>query len=170
MLICPAPGFTATLQGAPDGRAGNLHTVALMRQLVNARKVDPYVIQTACNIVYQTPQFSDDAEARALFEFVRDRIRYVRDVVGVETLTDPAMTLRRMVGDCDDQSTLLAALLEAVGYPTRFVMAGYSGREFEHVYLQALLHGEWVSMDPTENRQPMGWEPPCPTAYWTERV
>ena len=169
MLYPLAPAFSATLSAAPNGRAGHHHTVSLMRQLVNARKTDAGLIATACNIIYQTPQFTDDAEVRALFEFVRDRIRYVRDVVGVETLCDPVMTLQRMVGDCDDQSTLLATLLEAVGYPTRFVMAGYNGPDFEHVYLQALAFGEWVSMDPTQPDE-MGWEPPEATALWIEKV
>jgi hypothetical protein len=169
MLIAPAPPFTATLGSAPNGFAGHLHTIGLMRQLVNARKCEPFIIQTACNIIYQTPQFDTDAECFALFEYVRDRIRYVRDVVGVETLADPVMTLRRMLGDCDDQSTLLATLLESVGYPTRFIMAGYQGSEFEHVYLQALIRDEWVSMDPTQPEQ-MGWEPPDATAYWIEKV
>lgn len=169
MFIAPAPPFTATLSGAPNGKAGHFHTVRMMRELVNLRKVDPFIIQTACNIIYQTPQFTDDAESRALFEYVRDRIRYVRDVVGVETLADPVMCLRRLVGDCDDKSTLLATLLEAVGYPTRFVMAGYHGPDFEHVYLQAVIFGEWVSMDPTQP-DPMGWEPPDASVLWIERV
>ena len=169
MLIPTPPPFTASLFGAPSGTAGNFNTVRLMRQLVNLRKTDPHIIQTACNVIYQTPQFSDDAEARALFEYVRDRIRYVRDVAGVETLTDPVITLQRMVGDCDDQTTLLAALLESVGYPTRFVMAGYQSREFEHVYMQALIHGEWVNMDPTQH-EPMGYAPPDAVSIWIEKV
>jgi transglutaminase-like putative cysteine protease len=115
------------------------------------------------------PQFTDAAEASALFDYVQKRIRYVKDVVGVETISDPLTTLNRMVGDCDDKATLLATLLESVGYPTRFVMAGYHGSAYEHVYLQAFMHGHWVSMDACES-QPMGWEPPDPTSYWLESV
>jgi len=169
MLIPTPPRFTATLQAAPNGSAANFHTVRLMRQLVQLRKTDPAIIQTACNIIYQTPQFSDDAESRALFEFVRDRIRYVKDVAGIETLADPAITLQRAVGDCDDQTALLATLLEAVGYPTRFVMQGYQTREFEHVFMQAFVNGEWVTMDPTQNA-PMGWTPPDAVSTWIEKV
>lgn len=169
MFLAPTPFFTATLQRAPGGLAGNFHTIKLMRAAVNAAKVDPVMIQKAIDIIYLQPQMNEDAEVSALFEYVRDRIRYVRDVVGIETLADPRMTMLRMVGDCDDQSALLATLLECVGYPTRFVMAGYHSRDFEHVYVQALAREEWVSMDPTE-RYPLGWEPPDPVVIWHEGI
>jgi transglutaminase-like putative cysteine protease len=67
----------------------------------------------------------------ALFEYVRDHIRYIKDPVGVESVSDPYYTLARMVGDCDDQAVLLAALYESVGFPTRFVIAGYNGADVE---------------------------------------
>jgi transglutaminase-like putative cysteine protease len=140
-----------------------------MRELVNACRVDPGVIQTAVGIIYLTPERADLAEVNALFCWVRDHVRYVRDVVGVETLCDPRMTLQRMVGDCDDQVTLLCSLLESVGYPTRFVMAGYNGPDFEHVYCQVLVNGQWLDCDPTE-REPIGWAPPAPVAYYIEGV
>ena len=79
------------------------------------------------------------------------------------------LTISRM-GDCDDQSALLGALLESIGIPTRFVVAGYSGDYFEHVYLQAWLDSDgWVDMDATEPH-PMGWSPPDATVIAYEAV
>lgn len=169
MFTAPAVNFTATLTGAPNGNAGNHYTVQTMRQLVQAGKVDPVMINAAVGLINGQPQHDQLAEVRALFEYVRDRIRYVQDVAGVETLASPQMTLQRQVGDCDDQATLLATLFEAVGYPTRFVMAGYSGQDFEHVYLQVMAGGFWINCDPTE-RVPLGWYAPDPLCLWIEKV
>lgn len=137
--------------------------------MVHETRRSPEIINAAVSVVYLVPQKDQFAEACALFEFVRDHVRYVRDVAGLETLADPRMTLQRMVGDCDDQATLLAALLESVGYKTRFVMAGYRSKEFEHVFLQVLVYGDWVSCDPTEDGE-FGHAPPLHRSIWFENV
>lgn len=152
-----------------NGTTGIYQTLAAMRQMVNHCKTDPQIRQAATSTVFLTPEKDEIAEVRAVFEFVRDRIRYVKDIYGVETLSTPDKTLEGMIGDCDDQTTLLAAMLEAIGYPTRFVIAGYSGRDFEHVYLQVWIQGHWISLDPTEHH-PLGWEPPDPTVIAYEVV
>jgi transglutaminase-like putative cysteine protease len=80
------------------------------------------------------------------------------------------MTLEGCIGDCDDQTVLLASLLESVGYPTRFVIEGYTTPgEFEHVYMQALVFGQFISMDPTEQKY-MGWSPPNPVSQAVEVI
>ncbi len=145
-------------------------TLREMRRLVNEHKTDPVVLQRAVSAVYTVPQKDELAEVDAIFRFVRDSIRYVRDIVGVETLCSPDKTLERRVGDCDDQATLLATMLEAVGYPTRFVVAAYRHpRELEHVYLQVFAAGEWIDADPTEP-EPLGYAPPDAVAVFHERV
>ena len=151
MRVTHPPMLTGVLLPTPEGVAGSLHTVALMRSMVEASKIAPEVLQASHSIVGLAPQHGEESEARTLFEFVRDDVRYVPDVLGVETLTEPAYVLQRLSGDCDDKATLLAALLESVGRPTRFVLAGYTpgNREFEHVYLQTLVNGEWITADPS---------------------
>ncbi len=169
MRLAPSPVFTARLSEAPSGDAGFFHTIRTMRALVRAARIDPFVINTAVSIIHAEIEHDKRAEAAALFRFVRDSVRFVSDVAGLETLSDPRMTLQRMVGDCDDQATLLAALLESVGYPTRFVMAGYQTPMFEHVYLQTWVDGEWINCDPTQ-RYAFGEAPPAPLALWFEKV
>jgi transglutaminase-like putative cysteine protease len=170
LRVFPAVQYNARLQGAPSGRLGNHHTLRLMRELINAGKVDPLVMRAAHSIIYTQPERGEIGEAAALFDYVRDTIRYVRDVHGVETLCTPAMTLQRMIGDCDDQTMLLCALAEAAGYPSRLVMAGYSSRDFEHVYCQIFAHGEWYDCDPTERQAHFGWAPPDPVTVFVEPV
>jgi transglutaminase-like putative cysteine protease len=107
-------------------------------------------------------------EIRALFQYARDRIRYTRDIVGVETLQTPDYTLRQGVGDCDDKSTLLAALLMSVGHPAtlEFRAIGTGPPDpntFRHVYVVANLQGQRIPLDPTNQNQGAGWEYPRPS-------
>lgn len=168
MFLAPTPPMTVARVTVPNGRAGVFHTVRVMRRYVDDFKRDPRIIQAAVSIIYGVPEKDELSEARALFEYVRDYVRYVRDVTGIETLADPVTTLARMVGDCDDQTTLLATLMESVGYETRFVLAGYSSRAFEHVYMQVLAGGAWISCDPIEHNE-FGWAPPDPVVIDYER-
>jgi len=173
MFLAPIPdpgGLSGRLVDIPNGAAGVFTTAAAMRQLINAYKTDIEIRTTAGNLVFLTPEKNDLAEVEALFNFVRDNIRYLKDVHAVETLTTPDRTLQLGYGDCDDQVVLLGSLLESIGYPTKIVLTGYGDPGiFEHVYLQTLIQNQWVDMDPTE-QIPLGFAPPDPVAYWTEPV
>lgn len=89
-------------------------------------------------------------EARRLFSFVRDEIRYVKDIDGVETLHPAEWVLGLRAGDCDDKSILLAALLLSLGHTPRFKAVAFSDDEFSHVWLQDYLGEAWVDLEPTE--------------------
>jgi transglutaminase-like putative cysteine protease len=169
MLLAPTPPLSGSILSISNGTRGTWQTVRTMRALVSQGKVDPVILQAATSAVFNMREFDDLGEVNAVFMLVRDGIRYQRDINGVETLAYPATTLARQVGDCDDQSTLLGALLESVGYPTRFVVAGYGGPDYEHVYLQVLVHGQWIDADPTQHNE-LGWAPPYPTIYAVETV
>ena len=154
----------------PEGSAGIMATIDVMRALVKRYRTDMLIRQTALNLLTLVPPKDSFGEVSAIFEFVRDHIRYVGDVLDVETLATPDKTLALRAGDCDDKSVLLAALLESVGYNTRFVVAGYNfPGVFEHVYVSVLLgDGSLLSLDPSED-QPAGFEPPEPIIYHMER-
>lgn len=170
MRLAASPIFHTSFSHLSNGPRGSIETVRHMRALVKESSVDPALMNAAIGIIHMVPAQDQLAEVDALFEYVRGSIRYVRDVAHVETLSDPRMTLQRMVGDCDDKSTLLAALFEAVGYPTRFVLAGYaSPDQFEHVYLQVLVNNFWLDADATVF-EPLGYAPPHPQKIWIEGV
>lgn len=170
MLLAPRPALHGVSVQIRGGVAGVRQTLDHMRRLVREGRVDPTIRQAATSIIFLTPERDAQAEVGAIFGWVQDNVRYVRDVHEVETLSSPDKTLEGRIGDCDDQATLLAALLESVGYPTRFIAAGYTfPGELEHVYLQVFLDGQWVDLDPTEHRH-MGWAPPDPLALLIERT
>jgi transglutaminase-like putative cysteine protease len=96
-----------------------------------------------------------------LHQFVRDNIRYVGDVTNVETVQSPVVTLQMMAGDCDDKATLLCALLESIGHPTKFVAVGITPNQYDHVFCEVCIMGHWIPLETTEPVD-MGWSPrPC---------
>lgn len=155
----------------PAGRAGTRVTLQLMRQLAERGGSDPVVIDAAARIVRSAGIAGHDAlgEIRALFEFCRDRVRYTRDPVGVEMLQSPARILRTRAGDCDDKSTLLVALLRAIGHPARLAFRAIAANPlfpgaFSHVYVIARHRGREIPLDPTPPRATVGWQFDRPSA------
>jgi hypothetical protein len=123
----------------------------------------PKVRALAINILRKSgvPEKDYAAEANALFVWVRDNIRYTKDVVGQETLCYPEEILfNSQAGDCDDKSMALVALLGSVGTQSRFKVMGITPDQYSHVYLVALVNGRYVPMDPIMAGKPMGWEAP----------
>lgn len=142
----------AFLFGLPEGDAGTRATLAAMASVVRTYRKSVPIRMTALGIVSRLPGKAFGAEAVALASFVRRNIRYVRDVRDVETLQTPDKTLEIGAGDCDDQATLLSALLESIGFQTRFVAIRLKpGRPFEHVFVEVLLDGDWYPLETTEN-------------------
>ncbi len=140
-----------------------------MANLASQAKTTPLIRERALTIVGAVPGKDFRGEIDRLFVWVRDNVRYTRDVRGVETVQTPAKTLEYMQGDCDDQVTLLAALLESVGIEARFKAVGFSPGTFQHVYLEARDNGNWIALDPTE-QVATGWFPPNPVETMIEAV
>ena len=170
MNLAPQPALSGRLYPLSNGIRGVQETITVMRAEVKKGRVDPVIRQAATTLIYLTPQKCELSEIEAVFNFVRDRVRYTRDIVDVETVSSARKTLEGRIGDCDDQSVLLAALLEAVGYSTRFVVAGYNtATDLEHVYTQVFIGDQWIDADPTEPH-PLGWCADGATVAYTEFV
>ena len=154
----PTP-TTATLQAIPEGREGIRQTLAAMARFAREGKKSLRVRETALNLVGMLPQKDWVGQVKHLHEFVKNRIRYVRDIEGVETLHTPDKLLEVGQGDCDDKATLLAAMLKSIGHPARFVAVGFRPGKFVHVYVETKIGSEWVPLETTEP-VPVGWSPP----------
>jgi transglutaminase-like putative cysteine protease len=141
----------------------------MMRTLAEEGARDLAVRETAIAIVKAAGAAAHDskAELQALFAFVRDRVRFVSDVLGVETLQGAPYTLRVMAGDCDDRAVLLVALCRSIGIPASLsfrVVALSKSRPgaYSHVYVMANLKGSRIPMDPTYAANQLGWQYPNP--------
>lgn len=162
MQLDSAPAVTPHVQvlgSIPSGPAGVRATLKIMRAWVKRYKTDPAIRGLALKLIDGLPQKDHRGEIERLHAYVRDCIRYVRDVLEVETLQTPVKTLELKAGDCDDKSMLLAALLEAIGYPTRFVAVGFSPGRFSHVFPEVRRGTAWIALETTEY-WPVGRRPP----------
>ncbi|HEV7731925.1 MAG TPA: transglutaminase family protein [Candidatus Binatia bacterium] len=106
------------------------------------------------------------ARAIALFQFVRDDVRYTFGPWGI-----PASdTLQRREGVCTNKANLLVALFRATGIPAAFGLLQVNPREYYgvvappylkpfvsdrslHVYAAARLEDVWVRCDPSTDRE-----------------
>ncbi len=160
----PAQVHRSTLS---QGKRGTAETVAIMARLAmgewGARS--ERIRALALAIVQRFGIAGKDylAEVMAIHRWVQTSIRYTRDPVGQETVQTPEHTaFVNQAGDCDDFSVLEAALLGALGHPTRFITIGYSPQAFSHVYLEANIRGRWIPLDPIMADKPAGWQAPNP--------
>jgi len=144
-----------------EGPLGTLQTLKLMRTIIRQYKANPAVIQLARSLVANLPPKNYSAEVGAVFQLVRDQIRYTLDPNGVEQLQTPDVTLQYGTGDCDDKVILLASLLESLGHPTRSIAIKQQGDtdEYSHVYVETKIGAYWYPLESTEDVA-AGWAPP----------
>ena len=145
----------------PDGVAGTRATLLIMRDVARQGKRNAAIRLLAGQLV--NPFNSGNSknwinEIKTLHAFVRDRIRYVKDIKGIETIQTPDKTLELGYGDCDDKSTLLATLLETLGHSARLVAVGFKPNNYSHVYVETLCGDKWIGLETTENVK-FGWQP-----------
>ena len=158
------PQETSFLAALPDGPQGVRATINFMSLLTRRFKTDPAIVSLARQIVALTPEKNPWAEASAIQTWVRDNIRYVQDVEGVETVSTPIRTLQDRAGDCDDKALLAGALLQAIGYKVRYKAINSSGEGFDHVYAEDHIGPRWVAVETTEPVE-LGWEPESVFAF-----
>lgn len=141
-----------------SGKKGIWDTLKIMGGLVRAGKNSGAIRARAAAIVAPCSPKDWKCEAVTAHAWVQNNIRYLRDITDTETVTTPEKTLELGAGDCDDQSILLASLLESIGHPTRFVAIGFEPNIFSHVYVETLIGTVWVPLETTEPVE-AGWSP-----------
>ena len=150
--------LTTTLQTIPAGPEGVYQTLKIMKHLTRMGKKDIAIRSKALDLTRNLNQKDWLGEVKNLHRFVRDHIRYIRDIRDVETVAFPEITLELGQGDCDDKSVLLASLLESIGHPTRFIAVGFKPHNYSHVYLETKIGNTWIGLETTEPVE-VGWQP-----------
>ena len=132
-----------------------------MSRIVKRYKKSPALRELALNVIQDLPGRKNFAgQAARLQDYVRNNIQYVKDINGVETIQTPDRTLKNRGGDCDDQSVLLATLLETIGHPTRFVAIKLNPfGPYVHVFTETRVGSRWLAAETTED-WPLGAQPP----------
>ena len=155
----------STVRNIPAGEAGTDQTVTQVVRLASAALRRPVIRLKTLKIFrdYAIPNHSTRDQADAIYRWVKENILYVRDPIDIETVADPEMTLRIGAGDCDDHSTLIAAMAAAVGIPVRFRVIGPDPSDFRHIFPELMIDGRWIPADTTAS-QNLGDRPPVMTA------
>lgn len=148
------------LMALPEGADGVRATLKIMSALVKSGKKSGAVRQKALELTQSLRQKDRLGEIKALWSFVKNNIRYVRDINGVETVHTPEQILRQESGDCDDKALLLCALLESIGHPSAFWAIGTKEPgKFSHVMaLTRIGEKRWLPLETTEPVS-FGWGP-----------
>jgi hypothetical protein len=114
--------------------------LAYLRKMIDVYRATSWARTTAMEIIRAA-----GCEARnhacfalAVGEEVQRRIMYVREFP--ERFQTPPNTWKDEAGDCDDFTTLIGSLLEAVGVPVQVVGMKVDGK-WRHVYPRALIDG-----------------------------
>jgi len=170
-----APPATSQVYPLSEGDAGTAETVRAMCQLINAGSRNPTIVRVAQTIIGRAgvKEFNFEGERRAIYQWFRQNVRFVRDVEGKETLRSALETLWPAIsgagqgmGDCDCQTVAMLSLLKAVGQRVRIVTVATQPQapdRFSHVFPEVRNErGQWVSMDtarrkPRYGAQPRSW-------------
>ena len=168
----PGTGTTAQLANIPNGFPGTAQTLRIMRDFARAAIRDPsqLVRLTTLKVIEGVAPRAYGMEVRACQRFVRDQIDYVQDPVDVELVQTCDKTLQLGRGDCDDKSTLLAAMLESIGHPCKFAAIGLNGGDFSHVLVQTKVADAWVWCETILPGVEAGWCPPGITKAYFLKV
>lgn len=155
----PAPASRVAIMELGEGPGVIDRLVSALQRFKRDPRELAYVRGVALDLVTSLSPNDDLGEVRAVWSYVRDQVRYVRDVAAVDTLQTPRATLSILQGDCDDKAVLLASLLETIGYPTRFVVSATVPRQsYNHIYVEAFVPklGRWIPLESSISNFPFG--------------
>jgi hypothetical protein len=166
LAALPASQYPAAItMPLSGGDQGTVETIAQMCRLVDEGSRDPDINRAALAIVQgsRVPQFAFEAERQAIYRWVRQNIRFFRDIDGKETLRAARETLAVRGGDCDDYTILICALLKTIGQRVRIVTISSNGRApeiFSHVFPEVRdERGRWIPVDAARKRPKYGRGP-----------
>src|SRR5882757_6713713 len=145
----------------PKGPRGAIASAGLIANLIREGARDFYVRQKAIEIFRKARARPKDrfGEVLSLFHWVRNNIRYTRDIFRVELLHTARRMLELQAGDCDDMTIVLGAMLKATGHPVRLCLVGFRPQyvhAYSHIYPEVNVRGRWIPIDATMH-YPMGW-------------
>ena len=145
-VLAPSPPIERTehTSGLPHVRA----TLAKMGKLATEGSHSYPIRNLATRITHGVPHRRPELEIAVLYRWVRDNIRYRKDPFGLEWVQSPERTVKERAGDCDDLTTLIAALAGSLGHAFKFRTVGATPEWQQHVAAEIWDGTHWVSLDP----------------------
>lgn len=161
----PAPTMRRHEIRSLDDRIKHLRALAISGAAdPTLRMMTARLLARKCGAQWCIPERDYPKEIRAVFSAVRQHVRYTRDTEHADLYQHPLRTLQSGAGDCDDFSSLLAAMLLSIGYPVHYrVIRSEGARDWNHIYVMVGLPPQkperWVALDATV-AMPPGWQSP----------
>jgi len=124
--------FTYQVQGTSRTikRFANVNdTIEAIKRIIDVQH--PAVYKLALSL-----QADSDAQTfENIWNFVRQNIQYKNDDKGIEQLRTPQRTLHDKLGDCDDFSILISAILTNLNIRHELIVAAYKSKnDWQHIY------------------------------------
>lgn len=121
----------------PSGDEGVRRTIALMSEYAVRDSLDGYIKSLASK--FMSIRQSDRQRLRSMFEWIYKNVRYEHDGFDEYVRSPRHIITTDFEGDCDDLSTLFAALALAMGYQVWFKVIAWRPENqptnpFTHVY------------------------------------
>jgi len=145
--------------GISEGPAGIAQTLVYMRDLVVESDAHREVKETAVEIIRGIDPNDYRAQVKAVVDWVRNHVDYVKDIHGVEEIQAPHVHLAaikekgKSYGDCDDFAVLESALLRAIGFQTRLEALAVGADRYNHARM-AVFTGpnseDWLAIEGTQ--------------------
>lgn len=159
----------AAILFARKAKAEKYSPLKEIRELINNYQFNSIIRESAAKITQNCSTSDFICEISAIFNFVANRIKYMRDPKSRDYFSNPLETLELRIGDCDCKSILLATLLESIGHETQVVLI--PGHAFVRVSIdeedkdklpQSAYYIEdmgkvWVPLESTAEGAHIGW-------------
>lgn len=153
------------------GDNGIYQTVGKIKEAINFSLREPHqlVRKRVESLIRGFPDRDEATEIKTLAGFTKAHFHYLRDPHNLEYLKSPEVIDKEIdsygefIGDCDDASAYLAALLKSAGYPVRLSIispASNTKGSFTHIYTEVYSTKlrRWIPLDMTAKSKPLGWQ------------
>lgn len=149
------------------GRAGTEQTLMRMRDQILASDASRAVKAKAREVTAHLQPNDELGQIGAVYAWIKDNVRYVRDTYGVEELTRPDRIVLNLEAreethssDCDDMAMLGSAMLRSLGFQTRVeALAVNQDRGYDHARVAVFSRtlDRWLPLELTKPGAPVGF-------------
>jgi transglutaminase-like putative cysteine protease len=135
--------------------------IQMIANLIEEGSKSPFIRELALKIVKDVPEKAWLQEAKAIFEWVKENIKYRRDVFCKDSYHTAERIVELGSGDCDDMVILMNSLLCSIGFRTGArIISSRPDRGFHHIYSLVEIPGDgWYALDATDKSHAFGEEP-----------
>ncbi len=167
--------LTQHIDVIPHGQQGLDAKIWRIRELVNDAVRDANFRQMVVEQLGQVRERDWDGEVKAVVRFVQ-RMRFTRDPFaenGLEVFIHPKAMMLQIIGgiaagDCDDHVLLATAMLEVIGYETRYRVGGPRKGQYQHIWIDVKHPTKgWIPVELIKPGIKFGFDP-SPLFNYTE--